>query len=201
MLCPYLLLCVCLVLGFFVAVNLLEARNPLYRLITYSNQSASVTAHQDGSAGSKDEFPVIAWGEQWATLRVDGWEKQNIPVYFGDSADILKKGAGMWANSRFCGQNGQTVLSAHVTRHFREIEDTAVGTGVTVETKYGTYRYVVRSIEIFDPDQPDILLERHERESLVMYTCYPYSARVRKQRIALVCEKTAGKEFAGYDDD
>ncbi len=145
-------------------------------------------------------IPTIPFESQWATLNVDGWEERDIPVFFGDSKAILKKGAGMWFNSRFCGQGGKTVLSAHVTRHFYEIEDTVVGTRVTMDTVYGGYVYEVSEIKVFDYKDNSLILPDDSKNTLVMYTCYPRENgyQTKTERIALVCTMVSGKEWATY---
>jgi sortase A len=150
-----------------------------------------------------DTFPKIKYRSVWARLRVEGWTRnKEIPVYYGDNYDLLKKGAGMWQNSRFCGQNGKTVVSAHVTTHFRELETTAVGTRVTMDTVYGVYEYEVVDRIIFTPDQPEVLYPADGEDVLLLYTCYPYNngGRTRTERLALVCKKTGGEVFAAYAD-
>lgn len=145
------------------------------------------------------EFPVIRYQEQWATLNVEGWKTVNIPVYFGDTDKILSKGAGMQFSSRFCGQNGKTVLSAHVTSHFYEIEDVKIGDKVTVDTVYGRYIYSVDDIVIFDYTDSGLLMPDEGKNSLVMYTCYPRTDGLafKQERIALVCSMTEGVKWIG----
>jgi LPXTG-site transpeptidase (sortase) family protein len=145
------------------------------------------------------DFPVIRYQEQWATLNVEGWDTINIPVYFGDTDKILSKGAGMQFSSRFCGQNGKTVLSAHVTSHFYEIEDVKIGDKVTVDTVYGRYIYSVDDIVIFDYTDSSLLMPDEGNSSLVMYTCYPRTDGLafKQERIALVCSMTEGVKWIG----
>lgn len=147
-------------------------------------------------------IPPIMYESQWATLNVDGWEERDIPVYFGDNDAILRRGAGMWMNSRFCGQRGKTVLSAHVTSHFYEIEDVSIGTHVQVDTIYGKYVYEVVDIKLFHYQDNSLIKPGDETEDiLLMYTCYPRKNgyQFKEQRIALICKKISGKEWKTYD--
>ncbi len=143
------------------------------------------------------EFPVIAYKSQWATLNVDGWERQNIPVLLGDTSKILKKGAGTPMFTEFCGFGSRVVMEAHVTSFFREIENTAVGTPVHVSTIYGQYEYRVEKIVFFDKKDSTYIYPNHDREELVLYTCYPFDNgfRPRVQRIALICTLESGKQW------
>ncbi len=174
------------------------APSEYYRVLTGGSAVAGTVSGQVEQ--EEGHIPTIAYESQWATLCVDGWNRQDIPVYFGDSNAILRRGAGMLFNSRFCGQGGKTVLSAHVTTHFKEIEDTAIGTQVTMNTVYGEYVYVVTDIQIFHYQDNSLILPDDGENTLLMYTCYPrengYKRRV--QRIALICKMVSGKEWSTY---
>lgn len=148
-----------------------------------------------------DPFPVIYYEEQWATLNVDGWEKKDIKVFFGDNNNLLRKGAGMSINSRFCGQGGKIVLSAHVTTDFHELEVTPIGTRITMDTTYGTYVYEVVDTLIFNYKDDSALLPNDGEESLFMYTCYPRKNgyRFKTERMALICKKVEGKDWVTYE--
>ena len=195
----------CAVVLFFENVVLSSG---VYRAIVDVNLMDHATSVTIPSASAPEvvpdlgHLPTIPYQSQWATLTVEGWEETDIPVYFGDSKAILKKGAGMWFNSRFCGQKGKTVLSAHVTSHFYEIEDTVVGTQVHVSAFYGEYVYEVTDIVVFNyTDNSVIKPDKEETEdTLVMYTCYPRKNRYRfkTERMALICKKVSGEEWATY---
>lgn len=160
-----------------------------------SSPSSGVVTPDEG------HIPVICYGQQWATLNVEGWEKRDIPVFFGDENALLRKGAGMRFSSRFCGQGGRTVLSAHVTAHFYELETTKIGTLVTMDTVYGKYVYKVAETKLFDyRDRSALSPVEGEGEVLFLYTCYPRkNGHVFKtQRMALICRKIEGKEWQTY---
>ncbi len=170
-----------------------------YQLFTgeVTNQSAGSTVTPD-----EGHLPAIPFKSQWATLTVEGWERTDIPVFFGDDTTILRKGAGMWFNSRFCGQKGKTVLSAHVTSHFYEIEDTPVGALVYVNATYGEYVYKVTDVQVFHYQDHDFIQPDKEEveDVLLMYTCYPRENgyQFKTERIALICKKVSGKEWSTY---
>ncbi len=147
------------------------------------------------SQTSPETFPTIPYESEWATLNVEGWTRRDIPVFFGDNHNVLRKGVGMWMNSRFCGQAGKTVLSAHVTSCFYELEDTEVGDVVTVDTVYGRYTYQVTQRVIFDYRDSSLLMPDGEEDTLLMYTCYPRENgyRFKSERLALICRKISGK--------
>lgn len=146
-----------------------------------------------------EEFPKLKYHKVWSLINVDGWKKKDIPCYYGDTNSILMKGAGKWDGSDFCGQNGVTIISAHVTEHFKELEDTKLGTVVTMDTVYGTYTYEVTDIVVFTPGkEQELFYSEYDHETVILYTCYPRASRNRTQRIALVCTKLEGKVFKEY---
>lgn len=194
LLLPYFCLVICIALTCVLFLMHLEGNNPLYRMIVNGNFAVNEDEYK-AELILTDEFKTPYFGECWAILNVEDWENKDIPVFYGDTNRILIKGAGMWNGSRFCGQNGKTVLSAHVTKHFREIQDTKIGTVVTMQTGYGLYKYEVIDKKIFSANDDSLLLADDGNETLVMYTCYPFESRIRKQRIALICRKIEGKVF------
>ncbi len=204
LLLPYLLSVALIAGGVTLAYRELVASSGYYRVFTGNADTRSDGDDlQDPSEVETDEghIPVaIPFESQWATLRVDGWKESEIPVFFGDSNEILKKGAGMWFNSRFCGQGGKTVLSAHVTRHFYEIEDTQVGTRITMDTVYGEYVYEVSEIKVFHYQDNSLIKQDDSKNTLVMYTCYPRKNgyQTKTERIALICTMVSGREWATY---
>lgn len=145
----------------------------------------------------QEEFPVIYYESQWATLNIDGWKRQNIPVLLGDTNKVLNSGAGTPMYTEFCGHGGRVVMDAHVTSFFREIEDTPLGTAVHVSTIYGQYEYRVDAIKLFDKNDRSLIFPNRDKEELVLYTCYPFDNgfRPRVQRIALICSFVEGKQW------
>lgn len=143
-------------------------------------------------------LPKMTWGDRWATLAVDELPDASIngaKVYVGDSNDILKKGVGKYYGSRFCGEGGKIVLSAHVTQAFRCLEDMQVGYTVRVNTIYGEYVYRVEEIFLFEPTDDHIIRDSTETEQLLLYTCYPRAVSYRRQRIGVRCSKVSGADF------
>lgn len=177
------------------------ADSVIYRTImndagsTSDDEQPSTNQHLPGFA------PTVDYKSQWATLNVEGWNRQEIPVYAGDDPETLKKGGGHWIGSRYCGENGKIVICAHVTSYFKEMESSKVGDMITMKTIFGdgeVYGYRVNDIVIFHQDDDSLLQPNDGEETLVLYTCYPLKNNGKKRihRIALVCEKVYGKMWA-----
>ncbi len=144
------------------------------------------------------DFPVLKWGDRWATMSVDELPDASIndaPVYVGDNETILKKGAGKYFGSRFCGEGGKIVISAHCNMAFYCLEDMEVGYTVRMHTVYGEYVYKVDEIFLFESDDNYVVLDPSEQEELLLYTCYPRGLGYRRQRIGIRCSKVSGVDF------
>ena len=144
------------------------------------------------------EFPPISYGEQYAKMTIPSANLYDEPIYFGDSEDILLKGIGHFSGSRFPGQRGNCVMSAHVMGIFRYLEDVSIGATVQVDTKYGDYVYEVYDQTVFEAEDPSLLFPTDGTERLTLYTCYPFNytgTAPRPQRIALLCKKISGKDW------
>ena len=145
------------------------------------------------------EVPAIRYGRQFAQLNVTwpggGWRIQNVPVYLGSDKKLLKKGAGMSFGSAFPGERGCTILSAHVTRDFAELEDTPIGAVVLVETIYGPYAYRVEEKKTANGTD-HWYMDAGQNADLVLYTCYPRDngGKRRTERCVLLCTLIDGTE-------
>ena len=147
------------------------------------------------------EIPAIRYGRQFARLNVSwqggGWSIKNVPVYLGSDKKLLKKGAGMSFGSAFPGEGGCTILSAHVTRDFAELEDTPIGAVVLLETSYGPYAYRVEEKKTaLGTDR--WYIDAGQDADLVLYTCYPRDngGKRRTERCVLLCTLIDGTEVS-----
>ena len=96
-------------------------------------------------------------------------------LYFGESEEILKHGAGQSPRSLQPGFGYPTMVSAHNNKEFDKLEHIQEGDIITVYTSYGTYEYEVSGTEIMEPHLFDDKLLLEERSRLIVYTCYPFN--------------------------
>ena len=151
-------------------------------------------------------FVMPNYGKQWATLNISGFQVRDIPVYYGDSPEILAKGAGQFQMSRLSGQNGKVVLSAHVNRHFYELEDAAARFEngeevlITVDALWGTYVYRVDDVVIFNYRDVTPLDVADGEESIFLYTCYPRenAFSFKEERLGLHATLISGATWREY---
>ncbi len=152
-----------------------------------------------GRPNALSEIPSIPYGKQFARINVTwdggGWTIKNIPVFLGADKKLLKKGAGMSFGSFFPGEGGCTIISAHVTRDFAQLEDTPTGAVVLVETSYGPYAYRVREVKTAKGTDR-WFMDAGQKTDLVLYTCYPRDngGKRRTDRCILLCDLIDGAE-------
>lgn len=143
------------------------------------------------------DFPIIYPDEKWATLSIPSISLLNRPVFQGDNYVNLNKGIGHFSGSRYPGQNGKIVLSAHVGTDFRKLETMKNGDKVELKTIYGDYVYEVIKTIIFNDTEETVLYPEDGTEQLLAYTCYPAANPLgnKTQRFAIICKKISGKNW------
>ena len=113
------------------------------------------------------------WGTVWATIEIPKINV-SIPVYHGDTLDIIKYGVGHYSGSYFPGEGGSIILAAHNSRqHFMNLYQLAAGDIVTIKASYGTFTYRVREGKVIDYKDMSSLPIQTNKEELMMYTCWP----------------------------
>ncbi len=111
-----------------------------------------------------------SFGSKYGVLKIDNLGI-NLPIFYGDSKEILKKGIGH--SQSFPGFGGTTILSGHNSKIFlNSLKNIKISSLIEVETDYGAFIYKVRKIEILNTDQYS-KLEKGKNE-IILYTCYPF---------------------------
>lgn len=114
------------------------------------------------------------YGTQYATIEIPKIDV-NLPVYFGDTLEILKKGVGHSSGSYFPGEGGSIIYMGHNSaKVFRRFSELQIGNQITVKTSYGEYTYEIYDMQLIKETEVDKLPIQKEREILMVYTCYPF---------------------------
>ena len=124
----------------------------------------------------------------------------NAPLYYGDSENVLLKGAGQSVSSYFPGQGGTVLVGGHDTTFFGCLESINENMKIKVDTEYGVFEYNVTDISIVSGSDYDI---KSDKEQLVLYTCYPFGKTDinRTKKIIFVCDKVSGPVIGGAGDE
>ncbi|MBP5155437.1 MAG: class D sortase [Clostridia bacterium] len=120
----------------------------------------------------------------------------NAPVYWGDTGEILRVGVGQSKYTFPPGFGRTIILSAHNISFFNPLKNAEAGDVIVFDTNYETYEYRVVKTEVAKASDLESTLNGMlltEKETLVMYTCYPFDAVVAvPDRYVVYCEKISG---------
>ncbi len=115
------------------------------------------------------------YGTQYATIEIDKIDV-NLPVYYGDTLEILKKGVGHSSGSYFPGEGGSIVYMGHNSKKmFRRFSELQKGNEIKVTTSYGEYTYKIYDMQLIKETETDKLPIQRDKEILMIYTCYPFN--------------------------
>lgn len=137
---------------------------------------------------SKIQYPLSGTKYGMINIEANG-SFFEIPLYFGDSSSILRRGAGHYMGSHFPGEGATILVSAHNNTYFNCLQHLKFGDKITVKTNYGIYEYVVSSAHIKDKNDPTAYNLSASEENLVLYTCYPFNALGLTQKRYFVTAK------------
>ena len=115
------------------------------------------------------------YGTQYATIQIPRIDV-DLPVYYGDTLEILKKGVGHSSGSYFPGEGGSIIYMGHNSKNvFRRFSELRKNDTITVKTSYGEYSYKIYDMQYVNEDEPEKLPIQTEKEILMVYTCYPFN--------------------------
>lgn len=113
-------------------------------------------------------------GKQYGTV-ICKEKDLYAPLYYGDTDEILAKGAGTYMGYGVPGQGNTILTGAHDTTYYGALEQIEVGDMIIADTYWGTYKYQVEEKRIAKVSE-NSAYELQEGETLIMYTCYPFGA-------------------------
>lgn len=175
-----------LIVAFLIIVMLLEGINLIYGQkiseafslvnkvsIDIENKEEAAETEINNQQQKLINYPE--YGTQYATIKIPKIDV-NLPVYFGDTLEILKKGVGHSSGSYFPGEGGSIVYMGHNSRNvFRRFSELQIGNEITVETSYGEYKYKIYDMQLIKETDLDKVPIQKEKEILMVYTCYPFN--------------------------
>ncbi len=115
------------------------------------------------------------YGTQYATIQIPRIDV-DLPVYYGDSLEVLKNGVGHSSGSYFPGEGGSVLMMGHNSKKvFRRFSELKKGDEITVTTSYGKYTYKIYDMQLIKETELDKVPIQDEKEILMVYTCYPFN--------------------------
>jgi sortase A len=116
--------------------------------------------------------PVFRRGERIGEIEVPRL-KLAVPIYEGDDAAILDRGAGHVPGTALPGDAGNVCIAAHRDKFFRALRFIKPHDEIVLETKDGPLRYVVNSTSVVNPGDVRVLMPAPKRD-LTLVTCFPF---------------------------
>lgn len=115
------------------------------------------------------------YGTKYGTMEIEKIDL-NVPIYYGDTLEILKKGVGHSSGSYFPGEGGSIIYMGHNSKNmFRRFSELQKGNEIKVTTTYGEYTYKIYDMQLIKETEVDRLPIQKEKEILMVYTCYPFN--------------------------
>ena len=115
------------------------------------------------------------YGAKYATIQIPKIDI-DLPVYYGDTLDILKKGVGHSSGSYFPGEGGSIIYMGHNSKKvFRRFSELQKGNEITVKTEYGEFKYKIYDMQLIGETETEKLPIQKDKEILMIYTCYPFN--------------------------
>lgn len=163
-----------------------------------TNNSVKFSEITEGTVDSGD-FTAPSVGKQYGVISCEK-VGMSVPLYYGDTSEILECGAGQSLLSVFPGQTGTTLVGGHDTTFFAPLEQVEEGMDIVVKTTYGQFKYSVDKIEIIKGSDYHI---SEKGNQLVLYTCYPFGSVSdnRSEKILYTCSLTDGPVIGGSIDE
>lgn len=113
------------------------------------------------------------YGKKYATIKIPAIDL-SLPVYNGDTLDILRYGVGTYIGSYLPGEGGTTLMAAHNDRgFFHDLDKLQPGDKIIIEANYGTFTYTVSNHIIVKYSETEAFIMQDGKERLILYTCYP----------------------------
>ncbi|MBQ6119632.1 MAG: class D sortase [Clostridia bacterium] len=123
----------------------------------------------------------------------------NAPLYWDDTLEILRYGAGQNIASFLPGFGRILIIAGHNSTFFNVVQNIETGDVIRIDTNYCPYEYEVQEVKVYDENDLEDLLVDHlgdEEETLYLYTCYPFTAHVGRRTDRML---VTAKRISGYD--
>ena len=119
-----------------------------------------------------------SYGLNYATLKIDSLGIEN-KVYFGDIQSILSLGIGHSSWSDMPTEGGVVVYSGHNKKEMLNgLKGIEKNYEIVVDTTYAKCTYVVNKTDILKDYEIHKLTKINNKETLILYTCYPLDSYV-----------------------
>ena len=135
-----------------------------------NKKEKEITINEENKISNYPEY-----GTKYADIEIPKIDV-NLPVYFGDTLEVLKNGVGHSSGSYFPGEGGSIIYMGHHSKKvFRRFSELQIGNEITVRTSYGEFKYKIYDMQLINETEIDKLPIQKDKEVLMIYTCYPFN--------------------------
>lgn len=162
-----------------------------------------VQQHLESNITYTSEIQFPRYGEMYGELSIES-AGITLDLYMGDNLSLLKLGVGQFYASTIPGMAGKTIIAGHNTSpYFGPLagivdNDELVGQIIKISTSYGNFYYQIYDYDIKNMNDTSAFLSddnNKDKDTLVMYTCYPFTLGYKSERIYMYAEKIAGRDI------
>lgn len=115
------------------------------------------------------------YGEQYGRVKIESIDV-DLPLFYGDSLNILKNGIGHSQFSYFPGEGGSILCMGHNYKTMlRRFSDLQIDDIINITTDYGEFNYKIYDMRILNETDVDQAPIQKEKEIFMIYTCYPFN--------------------------
>ena len=146
---------------------------------------------------SKRLIAYPKYGSKYATIEIASINLK-LPVYYGDTKKILKKGVGHYNGSYFPGEDGTIIYAAHNNPgYFNKLDQVKIDDEIIINASYGTFKYKVIETRVVKETDLVAFDVGSDKEILLLYTCWPINRSVfgRKTQRLIVYAKKVGDNY------
>ena len=194
-----------LVISFFFASVICLTIHLLFKeqIYTYLNIINMITIEQENIEYPSVTYDTVSkrlkdyplWNTEFATLNISSINLK-LPVYQGDSLDILKYGIGHFSGSLFPGEGGSIILAGHNTRNFLyHLPEIKINDEIKIDATYGHFTYKVINTKVIDAKDNDAFPYYEDKELLMIYTCFPVNTIGHKTHRFVVYAEKIGESY------
>lgn len=161
-----------------------------------------VKENLDDNVTYTSEFEFPKYGDMYGELSIES-VGITLDLYMGDNLSLLKLGVGQFYFSTIPGMAGKTIIAGHNTSPYfgplAEVveNDELIGQIIKISTSYGNFYYEIRSYDVKNLNDTSAFVSDEgdrEKDTLVLYTCYPFTLGYKSERIYMYAEKIAGRD-------
>ena len=163
---------------FFICIYLLFGQEIDDTISLINKVSIDIDNKKENEIIINEENKIInypEYGTKYADIEIPKIDV-NLPVYFGDTLEVLKNGVGHSSGSYFPGEGGSIIYLGHNSKKiFRRFSELQIGNEINVKTSYGEFKYKIYDMQLIKETELDKLPIQKDKEILMIYTCYPFN--------------------------